>query len=164
MTMPFYCPDMQLWSKRQEESPADFWRKTGEKRGGEIGLFTFATFLGRSGDGLLGLPGLLYTVEEKIWFEDFERDNWLAKIIGSRQKYEKTEFCFDKSEVVFTRIVSRGSAYKCIGGAAAPSSLHPMSPFARLFASHAVQVGLKDTSSIFMEIMREMDFRSFLER
>jgi hypothetical protein len=153
---------MQLWGKRQEESPADFWRKTGEKRGGEIGLFTFATLLGRSGDGPLGLPGLLYTVGERIWFEDFERDNWLSKILGSRQKYEKTEFCFDKSEVTFSRVVSRSNAYRCIGGGVASDGLRAMSSFGKLFAAHALQVGLQDSTSVFMEVMRENDFRGFL--
>lgn len=155
---------MQLWSRRQDENPAEFWRRTGEKRGGEIGLFTFATLLGRSGDGLLGLPGLLYTVGQRIWFEDFERDNWLSKILGSRQKYEKTELSFDRAEVTFTRVVSRSGAYRCISGGIAPGALHPMSAFSKLFSAHAVQVGLQDSSSVFMEIMRENEFRSFLGR
>jgi len=156
---------MQLWgAKRQDETPADFWRKTGEKRGGEIGLFTFATLLGRSGDGPLGLPGLLYTIGDRVWFEDFERDNWLSKILGSRQKYEKTEFSFDKVEVTFSRIVSRTSAYRCIGGGLAPDALRAMSAFGRLFAAHAVQVGLRDSSSVFLEIMRESEFQGFLEK
>ncbi|HUI68897.1 MAG TPA: hypothetical protein VL354_00165 [Spirochaetia bacterium] len=153
---------MQLWGKRQEENPAEFWRKTGEKRGGEIGLFSFATFLGRSGDGPAGLPGLLYTVGDRVWFEDFERDNWLSKILGSRQKYEKTELCFDRSEVVFSRVVSRAGAYRCVGGGIGPELLRPMSGFGRLFAAHALQVGLQDSSSVFMEIMREEEFRTFL--
>ncbi len=155
---------MQLWSRRQDENPAEFWRKTGEKRGGEIGLFTFATLLGRSGDGPLGLPGLLYTVGERIWFEDFERDNWLSKILGSRQKYEKTELSFDRAEVTFSRVVSRAGAYRCISGGMAPGALHPMSAFSRLFSAHALQVGLQDSSSVFLEIMRENEFRGFLGR
>ena len=153
---------MQLWGRRQEENPAEFWRKTGEKRGGEIGLFTFATLLGRSGDGPLSLPGLLYTVGDAIWFEDFERDNWLWKILGSRQKYEKTEVRFEKAEVVFTRLVSRAGAFRCIGGGISPDALRPMSAFRRLFAGHALQVGMRDSSSVFLEIMKEAELRAFL--
>ena len=153
---------MQLWGKRQDENPAEFWQKTGERRGGTIGLFTFATLLGRSGDGVLGLPGLLYTVGDRIWFEDFERDNWLSKLLGSRQKYEKTELSFDKNEVTFSRLVSRGGAYRCIGGRVAPDALAPMSGLIRLFAAHALQVGIHDSSSVFLEVLREEEFRSFL--
>lgn len=154
---------MQLWGKRgPQETPAEFWQKTGEKRGGTVGLFTFATLLGRSGDAPLGLPGLLYTVGDTVWFEDFEKDNWLARIIGSRQKYEKTELSFIKGEVEFTRIVSRGAAYRCIVGKVAPQSVPGLPPLLRMFVSHAVQVGLRSSSSVFLEIMREADLLQFL--
>ena len=110
----------------------------------------------------MGLPGLLYTVNSQVWFEDFERDNWLSKILGSRQKYEKTELCFDKAEVTFCRVVSRSNALRCIGGRVAAGALPAISGFARLFVAHATQVGLPDSSSVFLEIMREEEFRSFL--
>ena len=150
---------MQLWNRRgQDESPAEFWRQTAEKRGGEVGFFTYATFLGRSGERVLGLPGLLYEVGEMIWFEDFERDNWLARIVGSRQKYQKTEASFPKSEVLFTRLVSRRSAYRCIGGGASPESLAPLPAIARLFATPVVQVGLRGGFSLFLEILQQGEF------
>ena len=156
---------MQLWGKRgPQETPAEFWQKTGERRGGTVGLFTFATLLGRSGDGVLGLPGLLYTVGDIVWFEDFERDNWLARILGSRQKYEKTELSFARPEVTFTRVVSRGAAYRCILGRVAPDAVPALSKFARFFISHAMQIGLQDSSSVFFEVMREEDLREFLSK
>jgi hypothetical protein len=155
---------MQLfWDrKKQTESPEDFWRHTGEKRGGEVGFVTFATFLGQSGDRVLGFPGLLYTVGETVWFEDFEKDNWLARIIGGRQKYEKTELRFLVSETTFTRVISRRSAYRCIGGARDPKDLPPLSPFLRMFSTSVVQIGMKSGSSLFMEIMRQKEFLDLL--
>src|SRR5208337_2723002 len=106
---------MQWFGRRREESPDEFWRQTAAKRGGEIGFLTFATLLGRSADQPLDLPGLLYTVGDMVWFEDFERDNWLAKIMGGRRKFEKTEVSFSKAEVRATRLVSRSGAMRCIG-------------------------------------------------
>lgn len=154
---------MQLWGKRgPQESPTEFWQKTGEKRGGTVGLFTFATLLGRSGDGILALPGLLYTVGDFVWFEDFERDNWLSRILGSRQKYEKTELSFARTEVAFTRLVSRGAAYRCIVGKVPTGSLRSLAPVAGFFISHAVQIGFQDSSSVFFEIMKEEEVRVFL--
>ena len=70
---------MQWFGRSREEDPEEFWRQTAAKRGGEIGFLTFATLLGRSADQPLDLPGLLYTVGDAVWFEDFERDNWLAR-------------------------------------------------------------------------------------
>ena len=121
---------LQLFRRGAEENPEDFWKETALKRGGEITFFTFATLVGRSGGALLNFPGLLYKSGETFWFEDFERDNWLAKILSSRRKYEKTEMFFAAGEVQFVRLVSRMSAARCIGGAVARRSLHRC-PFLR---------------------------------
>ena len=148
---------MQWLRRGKEEDPAEFWRETAARRGGEIGFFTFATLLGKSGGIVLNFPGLLYTVGDTVWFEDFERDNWLSRILSSRQKYEKTEVSFLMSEVTFTRVVSRASAARCIGGVIAPEKLAPASFFTRVFSTPVAQVGLRDGSSIFLEVMQRKE-------
>ncbi len=153
---------LQLFRRGAEENPEDFWKETALKRGGEITFFTFATLVGRSGGALLNFPGLLYKSGETFWFEDFERDNWLAKILSSRRKYEKTEMFFAAGEVQFVRLVSRMSAARCIGGAVAPEKLAPVSFFARFFTTPVTQVGLKDGTSLFFEIMQRREFAAQL--
>jgi hypothetical protein len=153
---------MQLFRKGPEESPADFWRQTAEKRGGQIGFFTFATFLGKSSDRFMGLPGLLYTVNDAVWFEDFERDNWLSRIITSRQKYEKTELTFLLTEVRLARLVSKVGATRCIGGAVAAEKLPPASFLTRMFSTPVSQIALEDGSSLFFEIMQRKEFFALL--
>jgi hypothetical protein len=149
---------MQWLRRAQDEDPAEFWRQTAEKRGAEIGFYTFATLVGRSGDRFLNFPGLLYSAGSFFWFEDFERDSWLSKIFASKTKYEKTELSFSKSEVQFTRIVSRMGAARCIGGAVAPEKLTPASLFTRLFSTPVTEIGLKDGSALFFEIMQRKEF------
>jgi hypothetical protein len=150
---------MQLWrSKAKDMDPDEFWRQTGERRGGEVGFRTFATFLGASGEKYLALPGLLYRVGEAFWFEDFERDNWLARILSSRQGFAKTEVSFRRDEVSFTRIVSRRSATRCISGVAAPGDLRPMSALAQMLSAPVTQVGLSNGASIFFELMLQSEF------
>jgi hypothetical protein len=149
---------MQWLRRAQEDDPAEFWRQTGERRGGEIGFFTFATLVGRSGGSFLNVPGLLYSVGDFFWFEDFERDNWLSKIFASRTKWEKTELSFSKSEVQFIRIVSRVGAARCIAGAVAPEKVATASVFTKLFSSPVTQVVLRDGSAIFFEVMQRKEF------
>jgi hypothetical protein len=134
---------MQWLRRGPEEDPADFWRETARKRGGEIGFFTFATLLGKSADVALNFPGLLYTVGDVVWFEDFERDNWLSRIFGSRGKYQKTEISFPTTDVKFTRLVSRASAARCIGGVVTADTLPEATFFTRVFSTPVVEVGLK---------------------
>jgi hypothetical protein len=154
---------MQLLRRAKEADPGEFWRQTGEKRGGEVGFRTFATLLGASGDKSLMLPGLLYSVGDAFWFEDFERDNWLSRILSSRQSYTKTELSFRRADVDFTRIVSRRSASRCIAGAVPPKDLRPMAAVARLLTASVTQVGLKDGTSLFFETMLQAEFLALLQ-
>jgi hypothetical protein len=154
---------MQWFRRGPEENPDDFWRETARKRGGEIGFFTFATLVGRSGGAILNFPGLLYKSGDTFWFEDFERDNWLAKILSSRKKYEKTEISFAAAEVRLVRLVSRMSASRCVGGAVEPGQLAPATVFSRVFSTPVTQVGLADGSSLFFEIMQRKEFAAQVE-
>jgi hypothetical protein len=153
---------MQWFRRGADENPEDFWAETARKRGGEIGFFTFATLVGRSGDALLNFPGLLYKSGDIFWFEDFERDNWLAKILSSRKKYEKTEISFPVTEVQFVRLVSRMSASRCVAGAVPPGQLAPATMLTRFFSTPVTQVGLSDGSSLFFEIMQRKEFAAQL--
>ena len=149
---------MQWFRRSAEENPEDFWSETARKRGGEIRFFTFATLVCRSGGTLLNFPGLLYKSGDIFWFEDFERDNWLAKILSARRKYEKTEISFPSTEVEFVRLVSRMSAARCVGGAIAPGQLKPATVLTRLFSTPVTQIGMRDGSSLFLEIMQRKEF------
>ncbi len=149
---------MQWFGRGREEDPEEFWRQTAAKRGGEIGFLTFATLLGRSADQPLELPGLLYTVGDMVWFEDFERDNWLARIMGGRRKFEKTEVSFSKAEVRATRLVSRSAAARCIAGAVPAEKLSPASAVGRILSNPTVLVSLSNGTSLFFDMIRRAEF------
>jgi hypothetical protein len=153
---------MQWLRRAQDDDPAEFWRQTAERRGGEVRFFTFATLVGRSGGSFLNFPGLLYLVGDLFWFEDFERENWLSKIFASRTKWEKTELSFSKSEVQFTRIVARGGAARCIAGSIPPEKVAPASILTMIFSSPLIQVGLRDGAAIFFEILQRKEFLAHL--
>jgi hypothetical protein len=135
-----------------------FWRGVGERRGGEVAFYSFATLVGRTGGGPAGLAGLLYLVDERFWFEDFERENWLLRILPPRRPFAKTEICFELAAVTAVRVVSRAMAYRCLRGAVAPGSTAELGRAGRLFTAPVVQVTLADGSALFFEIMREREF------
>ena len=151
---------MQLFNRKQEEDPDEFWQKTAERRGGQVGFLTFATLLGRAGDRPMELPGLLYVVGDMIWFEDFERDNWLARIIGGKRKFEKTELSFGRAEIRVSRLVSRSAAMRCIGGGLPVEHLHAVSSVARIFTTPIVQVTLDNGTTLFFDMIRRLEFVS----
>jgi hypothetical protein len=141
-----------------EQDLASFWRGVGERRGGEVGFYSFATYAGRAGDGPAGLAGLLYRVGDRFWFEDFERESWLLRILPPRRPFAKTEFSFERTAVTAVRVVSRSAAYRCLRGAAAPASTATLGPAGRFFTTPVVQVTLADGSALFFEVMREREF------
>ncbi len=154
---------MQLWSRRKEESPEAFWQETAEKRGGPIGLTSFATFLGRSHDELVELPGLLYTVGSMVWFEDFEHDNWLARVVRPRGSFTKTEFSFAVADVQGARLVTRRGAMGAIAGGVASDSLRPVSFFDRVVANPVMLFAMKDGSSLFFDLLLKKEFLGLFE-
>ena len=152
---------MRLWQRRdREEDPQEFWKATAEKRGGAVGFTTFATLLGSPADRYRGLPGLLYTVGDSVWFEDFERDNWLARIMGGKRKFEKTELSFGRGEIRASKLVSRSAAMRCIGGGLAVEQLHAVSAMGRIFSTPIVQVTLENGTTLFFDMIRRAEFVS----
>ena len=141
-----------------EQDLASFWRGVGERRGGEVAFYSFATFVGRAGGGPAGLSGLLYRVGGRFWFEDFERENWLLRILPPRRPFAKTEISFDLEAVTAVGVVSRATAYRCLRGGVAPGSTAALGRVARLFTTPVMQLTLADGSALFFEVMREREF------
>jgi hypothetical protein len=153
---------MQFFGKRNAEDPAAFWRATAEKRGGKIGFLTYASLLGRSSDTVLDRPGLLYTVGPAVWFEDFERDNWLTNVMGRTSTFVKTEITFSIPDVAFTRLVSRASALACIAGKREPAQVPAATTLSRFLGTPFVEVGLRDGTALFIDVIRRKEFMTLL--
>jgi hypothetical protein len=144
--------------KDVENEAKKFWEEKEAEKGGKVTFYTFATFLGRSSDRQLTNGGLIYIIDDRIYFEDFEKENWLMKLIARKQTYEKTEFSIKMEDISLTKIVSRNSALNCIGGYCEGPETKELSPFTKLFAKPVVQIMMKNGSSLFFDIMRGQDF------
>ncbi len=93
-------------------------------------------------------------MNETVWFEDFERDNWIARLVRTRTKYEKTELSFSKADVRYTRLVTRGGALGSITRPVPPDSLRPANFLNRILSTPIMQVALQDGSSLFFDLIR----------
>ena len=144
--------------KDVESEARKFWEEKEVEKGGKVTFYTFATFLGRSSDRQVTNGGLVYIIDDNIYFEDFEKDNWLVKLIARKQKYEKTEFIVKKGEISLSRIVTRNSALNCIAGFCESLETKELSVFMKLFAKPVVQLVMKNGSSLFFDMMRGQDF------
>jgi hypothetical protein len=147
-----------------EDEAKKFWDEIEKQRGGKVKFYTFATFLGETGGRQVALGGLMYIIKDMIYFEDFERENWFAKIFARKQKWEKTELSFREKNIEEIRLVSKGTALNCIGGFIDEAETKPISKiFAALFQS-VVQIRLKSQGSLFFDIMRKKEFINAVSR
>lgn len=144
-----------------DQTPDEFWAEIEERRGGKVSFFTFSKFLGRSRSEFESLPGLFYVVGNGAYFEDFDKDNMLSKLMGRKKKYEKTEFSFQLPDVEDVRIVTQGNAMKCIGGVIADKDVKTLSGFSKIFTSPVYQILLNTGESLFFEQL--MDEKAFLK-
>ena len=149
--------------KDVESEAKKFWEEKEAEKGGKVTFYTFATFLGRSSDRQVTNGGLIYCIDDRIYFEDFEKENWLIKLVARKSKYEKTEFNFKTDDIEDTKIVSRNSALNCIAGYTEGSETKPLTPLMRLFAKPVVQIIMKNGTSMFFDIMRASDFLDSLK-
>jgi hypothetical protein len=154
---------MQWLRKKEAEDPADFWRGVEARRGGPVTFTTFATLVGRAGDGRVDLAGLLYVVNGTAWFEDFEKDNWLYRVMSANRKYEKTEVSFALAEVASVRFVSKFRASQRMVKAASADVLPEASPLLQFFSTPFVQVALTNGTTLFFEMLERRKFAALVE-
>ncbi len=144
--------------KDVEKEAREFWAKKEEEKGGKVAFYTFATYLGRWSDQSMTLGGLVYIIKSNIYFEDFEKENWIMRIVQRKSKYEKTEFSIDMNDISETKITSRNSALNCIEGFIEPGNTKTLAPLMKLLAKPVVQINLKNGSALFFEIMKAGEF------
>lgn len=141
-----------------DEESRRFWEEREKQKGGKVEFFTFAAFMGRSRDRHVNLGGLLYIINKTVTFEDFEKDNWFAKIISRKQKYEKTEFSFKTEDITEIKTVSKNSALNCISGIIDDRDTKRLSNISGLFFQALVQIKLKSGYSLFFDVMKRKEF------
>ena len=135
-----------------------FWEEREKQKGGKVSFFTFATFLGRSGDKTLNLGGLLYLINKTLIFEDFEKENWLLKILNRKKGYEKTEFDIKRKDIAEIKLVSKNTALNCISGFINDVDTKSLSGVGGLLLQKVFQIRMKSGYSLFFEIMKIKEF------
>lgn len=147
-----------------EEEARQFWLGKEKEKGGTVSFYTFSTFLGRSGDRMLNLSGLLYLVGSRIFFEDFEKENWLLKIMNRKSEYEKTEFFVRQGDIVNSRVVARAAAANCVEGLMGIEETRELRGMMRVFAKPVLQINLHNGTALFFEVMKLEELRKVLPR
>ena len=143
---------------QKSTDPEAFWNEREQRFEGKVVYRTFAKYLGNSNTRLYDLPGLLYHINEKLIFEDFEKENWLSKLVQRDSDYEKTEFHLQLPQIEKIQWIARSSAMDIIDGKKDGREEPPVSKIKKFLAGSVIQVLLKSGKSIFFEILGEKEF------
>jgi hypothetical protein len=150
-------------SANSSEEAENFWAEKEQEKGGKVRFFTFATYMGSTGGRPTSLGGLLYIIDEQLYFEDFEKDNWFAKIISRKKNYEKTELDFGVDDITEIKTISKSSALNCIAGIIKDEDTKSVSIVTKALFQSIVQIRLKNSISHFFDIMRDKEFVAALK-
>jgi len=140
---------------KTEDQTSEFWSHIEKEYDAKVSFKTFAILLGQSSDVFRDLRGLLYIVDDKVVFEDFEKTNHFLQFFGRRKekKYEKLRITFSVDEIVDIKEVTNQTARRCINGSLTHSETKAVSPYHRFFSRSICQMRLASDYSLFFDLL-----------
>lgn len=140
-------------------------RQLEEENGGKLNFKTYALYLGFSGEGAKNLGGLLYSVNGRMIFEDFEKEGGLLGLLVKRKDtYKKTKFSFPIEEITDVYTVTRSAALRSIQDGRLPSDIPPASKILKILSRTVTQIRLKDGQAYYFEMIDEKPFKLFIDK
>ncbi|MDA3959023.1 hypothetical protein [Oceanispirochaeta sp.] len=141
-----------------------FWKKREEKLGAKIEFYSYATLIGECGSGKMnGRGGLFYVVADRVYFEDFERQNALMAMFNRKDSdYEKTEISFLLSDIKSMRKISEKWGKACISEGSLSEKIPELKGFMTFFTRGYSIIFLKDRSPLVLEIMEDEAFKKYI--
>ncbi len=140
---------------------AEEFRKDREEQfGGEISFLSYATFIGTaSSQELKNRGGIMYLIKDVLHFEDFERSTGLMVLFNQKEKYAKTEFSINLSEISLVKNIKEKDARSCIQGSINEHEiLLADSGIFRFLSKSVLQVIVENQGSIFLDFLDKEGF------
>lgn len=146
------------------EESEQLLRELEQQNGGTISFKTYAVFIGRSGTGLENLGGLLYTIEDRLIFEDFEKQhNSLSMLLGKKKEaYEKFKIEFPVGQIMKLRELALPKAQRIAEGRLKAEKCPPIGPWSRYLSRIAVELQLSGGDALYFELFDPKGFFSHI--
>jgi len=147
---------------RTEDEVSEFWSNIEKEYNAKIRFKTYAILLGKSSDALVNISGLLYILNQKGVFENFEKSPGLFQLFARRQKFEKFKIEFSVEDVLDVKEVSNRTAHRCIFGSIKESETGPIKPYQTFLSKSICQVRMRSDYSLFFDLLDARSFISYL--
>ncbi len=133
------------------------------ENGGKLEFRTYAHFVGKSGEKIKNLGGLLFFVGDRLIFEDFERQtSSLLLMFRKKSEYIKLKFQITVSEIERIDLVNLSQAIRVVKYGSDPKHLTVISGLRKILFRNVTQVLLKDGNAFYFEIFDLKGFTSFM--
>lgn len=155
-----------LWETvRMNEEAEKLIQELEEQNGGKIRYKTYALYIGRSGEGGRELGGLLYGIDDRLIFEDFERQqNSMLQLLSTKKpEYEKFKIVIPAGAVTSVRSVILNHAKAAISGRIKPEKVAEANGLRRMFGRNAVELQLAEGAAIYLELFDVKGFTAYME-
>lgn len=151
-----------------DEEIQEMLTKLEEDNGGKIAFRTYCRLLGYSGGTPVFLGGLLYVVNGKLIFEDFEKENvgLFGLAIGGKskkKKYEKFKTFRMIDDITGITYVKASHAKNMVNGNVMADSLTKVSGIEKLLFPTVLQVAFASSPNWYIEILNEKEFIRYVE-
>lgn len=136
-----------------------------EENGGTIRFRTYCTLHGLSDGTIVGLGGLLYIVDDRLIFEDFEKEsNSIVSLFSTRkQTYRKYKISNDISRITGIRFVSAGALKRSLKRGMPTDRLSALPPLWRKLLQPVIEISFKDEPSWYAETLNDRELITQLE-
>ncbi len=139
-------------------------KKMEEDNGGPIEYKTYCRLLGFSNGTSLDLGGLLYVVNAKLVFEDFEKQPGILDMVSRAKKtYDKykTYRLFD--DIVGTKKITTSNAKRVLAGKTDGANIPPITGFDKLFSQTILELSFKEGPNWYIELLEDKEFITYIE-
>lgn len=140
----------------------EFWAEKEQETGKKIIFRSFARFIGESNRGITDLSGLIYSTDDRVYFEDFEKSSMLDIFMKKKRNYEKFTLNFQLANTSGIRKVSESSAKACINGEIEEAK--PLSKLMNLFCQSVWEIKFKSGEAYFFELFEPKELLEQINR
>jgi hypothetical protein len=147
---------------RMNEGVSEFWETIEKEHRAKVGFKTYAVLIGKSSDMILNMAGILYIIDDKVVFENFEKSNPMLQIFTKKKEtFRKYKIHFSLEDVLEIKEVSGITARRCIDGSIPHSETKIINPYLRFLLKSIWQIRLRSGYSLFFDLLDSKNFVSF---
>ncbi len=138
-----------------------------KQNGGPMVFKTYCRLLGYADGTPVNLGGMLYVINGKLIFEDFENENpGMMGLLTSRskkKKYEKFKTFRMVEHITGMHTVRASQAKRLIDGHMTAVHLPEASALERIIAQTVLEISFSDAPAWYVELLNNKDFIDFVE-